>query len=58
LSTPLLSRITFWWLNPLILTGFRKELKREDMWQLEEKEECRVLTDQLEREWSQAAARF
>lgn len=35
----------------LILDGFKKELTKEDMWQIEEKETCRILTEQLEKEW-------
>jgi ATP-binding cassette subfamily C (CFTR/MRP) protein 1 len=51
----LLSRITFWWLNPLILTGYKRDLTKEDMWEIDESESSRNLTDKLEKKWNKVA---
>lgn len=51
----ILSRITFWWLNPLIITGYKKALNREDVWDIDGKEECAYLTKKLEDEWKKSA---
>nr|UOU03337.1 ATP-binding cassette subfamily C1-6 [Brachionus rubens] len=54
-TSPLLSRLTFWWLNPLILTGYKSDLTKEDMWDIDNSESCRYLTDKLEEEWNRVA---
>lgn len=51
----LLSRITFWWINPMIVAGYKKDLTREDMWDIDEHEQCNYLTQKLEHEWKKAA---
>ena len=53
-----LSRLTFWWLNALIVRGFSAEIDRQDMWRLEDKETCQALTDRVAREWARAADEY
>ena len=54
----ILKRITFWWIDPLILLGFRKTLTKEDMWSIDENESCKHLTEKLETEWYELAERY
>lgn len=54
-NASLLSRITFWWINPLIVSGYKKALTRDDMWDIEAKEMCDYLTKKLEHEWNKLA---
>ena len=42
----------------IVVNGFRKNLKREDMWEVDEAEACQVLTDKLEQEWSKRANEY
>ncbi len=49
---PLLSRLSFWWLNDMIIKGFKKPLDRNDLWQVDEEESSRYLTQKLESQWS------
>lgn len=50
-----MSRLTFWWLNSLILNGYKKELTQKDMWDVDDNEKSRHLTDKLEAEWNKMA---
>nr|QUF59451.1 ATP-binding cassette transporter Abcc1-6-2 [Brachionus angularis] len=54
-NASLLSRITFWWINPLILFGYKREFTKEDMWPIDEKESCGYLTNKLIEEWDKVA---
>nr|QNH67948.1 ATP-binding cassette transporter subfamily C member 1 X9 [Brachionus plicatilis] len=57
-KSSLLSRLTFWWLNPLILNGYKKELTHDDMWDIDASEKSCYLTDKLEVEWNKAAREY
>jgi hypothetical protein len=37
----------------LILTGYKRDLTREDLWQIDESESSAVLTQKLESAWNQ-----
>ncbi|RNA42720.1 multidrug resistance-associated 1 [Brachionus plicatilis] len=57
-KSSLLFRLTFWWLNPLILNGYKKELTHDDMWDIDATERSCYLTDKLEVEWNKAARKY
>jgi ATP-binding cassette subfamily C (CFTR/MRP) protein 1 len=50
--TPLLSKLSFLWIDPLIHKGFRRDLTREDIWEIENSETSQVTTQKLEIEWN------
>ncbi|CAF0941211.1 unnamed protein product [Brachionus calyciflorus] len=54
----LLSRLTFWWLNPLIFNGYTKELTKDDTWTIDSHENSNYLTNRLESEWNKIAKEF
>jgi len=54
-SSGLLSRLTFWWINPLIQTGFKRDLVREDLWKISDKEGSKSTCIKLEHVWNQKA---
>lgn len=35
--------------------GFNKVIDREDMWRIEDKEACRILTEKIEEEWTKVS---
>ncbi|XP_022801988.1 multidrug resistance-associated protein 1-like isoform X2 [Stylophora pistillata] len=45
------SRLSFWWLNSLILTGFKRTLLDSDLWSLEEESLSHNIVPRLHREW-------
>ncbi|XP_048588406.1 multidrug resistance-associated protein 1 [Nematostella vectensis] len=47
----ILSRLLFWWLNRLILTGFKRPLENTDLWQLEEANRSSRIVPRLQQEW-------
>lgn len=51
-ESSVLSRIVFWWVNNLIITGYKKELKSENMWKLPDDVNCNYLTNQMEQYWN------
>lgn len=47
----LFSNITFWWINPLVVLGYKKSLEEQDLWDLDEGDTSKVLGDKLLRAW-------
>ena len=47
-----LSTITFWWLNPLILIGYRKPLKQDYLYDLSSDKKTAVAFDAFSRHWT------
>lgn len=47
----LFSRLTFWWLNKLIITGFKRPLQDSDLWSLDENNTADHIVPKLQREW-------
>jgi len=46
------STITFWWLTPLMVLGYKKPLEMEDLWELDESETVRRLSEAFEHHWA------
>lgn len=42
----------------MIVTGFKKDLTKEDMWDIDPHEQCNHLTDKLERVWKKSADEY
>ena len=42
----------------LIINGYHKDLTKDDVWQIEESEECQNLTERLEKVWNPLAERY
>ena len=45
----LLSIIFFWWMNPLLWVGYKKDLELEDLYETLKEDQSEVLGDRLER---------
>ncbi|XP_071086237.1 ATP-binding cassette sub-family C member 4-like [Haliotis cracherodii] len=50
-SANFLSRTFFWWLNPLLKTGYSRQLETEDMYNVVEQDASGNLGNRLEDEW-------
>ena len=46
-----MSKLSFWWINDLILTGYKRDLVRDDLWSIEESEGSESITKKLEIAW-------
>lgn len=57
-NSPLLSMLTFWWVNALINTGFKRDLTRDDLWEIDDSEKSSWATSKLESVWSPKAQKF
>ncbi len=42
----------------LIINGYHKDLTKDDVWQIEESEECQNLTERLEKVWNPLAEKY
>ncbi|KAK3107159.1 hypothetical protein FSP39_008334 [Pinctada imbricata] len=47
-----LSRITFWWCNSLIQTGFKKDLEEDDVWELHPRDCSDNVVPPFEESWN------
>ena len=56
--TPLLFKLSFLWIDPLIKKGFRRDLNRQDIWEIDSSECSEVVCNKLEREWTKTMAKF
>ncbi|KAG1691087.1 Multidrug resistance-associated protein 1 [Nymphon striatum] len=50
-SSSVLSQITFWWLNPLIIRGYKQPLVEEDQWSLTPQRHSVKLYDRFQHHW-------
>jgi hypothetical protein len=55
---PLLSKLLFWWINDLILTGHKRDLVRSDLWSIDTTESSEYITKKLEVSWQAASAEY
>ncbi len=44
-QTTLLSKLTFFWITSLIIKSFRNEISREDVWNMDQVDSCRHVSD-------------
>lgn len=54
-NSSLLSVLTFWWINSLINTGYKRDLTREDLWEIDDTEKSENVTKKLEHVWNPKA---
>ncbi|XP_066267632.1 ATP-binding cassette sub-family C member 4-like [Branchiostoma lanceolatum] len=47
----LLSKLLFWWLNPIFKTGYKRTLQEDDMYNVLYEDSTQKQADDLEREW-------
>ncbi|KAM9835950.1 ATP-binding cassette sub-family C member 4-like [Aulostomus maculatus] len=52
-TASLLSKIFFWWLNPLFRTGYKRRLEEDDMYQVLAEDRSERLGQELQRCWDQ-----
>lgn len=52
LSASFLSFLTYWWFNPLAITGFRKSLTLTDLWALKEEDTTAFIAPRFDRAWA------
>ncbi|XP_076122347.1 multidrug resistance-associated protein 1 isoform X2 [Alosa pseudoharengus] len=46
-----LSKITFWWINKLMVLGFKRPLEEKDLWSLNSEDRSQKVVPQLVRRW-------
>ncbi|KAL3053062.1 hypothetical protein OYC64_005566 [Pagothenia borchgrevinki] len=51
-GAPFLSRITFWWINRLMVTGYRRPLEEKDLWSLNLEDRSHRVVPQLVLRWN------
>ncbi|XP_032413049.1 ATP-binding cassette sub-family C member 4 [Xiphophorus hellerii] len=49
----ILSKIFFWWLNPMFSIGYKRRLEEEDMYEVLHEDRSEVLGQELQRYWDQ-----
>jgi hypothetical protein len=49
----ILSRLTFWWMNSLMMLGYEKPLTEDDLWDINEEDKSGVLSDKFQKHWQQ-----
>lgn len=54
-AAPLLNKLTFWWMDRLIKTGFKRSITPNDIWDIDSSESSKYVSDKLEYEWSKKA---
>jgi hypothetical protein len=54
----LLSKLSFWWINDLILTGYKRDVVRDDLWSIEESEASESITRKLEIAWNSVSSEY
>lgn len=52
------SRLTFWWLSGIIYTGYKRDIVREDLWELDKSELSGYLTKKFESNWTKKAQSY
>lgn len=57
-NTSLLSMLTFWWINDLLSTGYVRDLKRDDLWEIDDAEKSATVTKKLECVWNPKASQY
>ncbi|XP_034328340.2 ATP-binding cassette sub-family C member 4 isoform X2 [Magallana gigas] len=50
-----LSKLLFWWMNPIFSTGYKRKLEVEDMFNVTNEDASEDLGNRLEREWNKEA---
>ncbi|XP_074651922.1 multidrug resistance-associated protein 1-like isoform X2 [Tubulanus polymorphus] len=53
-----LSRITFWWMNSVIITGYKKPLEESDMWSLNPRDLTVTNAPVLDKAWNAELSKF
>ena len=48
----LISYLLFWWTNPLIRTGFKRDVKDNDLYEIPDENRSKAITDRMENEWN------
>ncbi|EDV21130.1 uncharacterized protein TRIADDRAFT_30988, partial [Trichoplax adhaerens] len=51
LQSSFLSKVTFWWLNRLMIKGYKHPLAEKDLWDLNGIDKCDFVGQQFNREW-------
>lgn len=51
-SANFLSRLTFWWLSPLLTRGYTRPLDKDDLWSLQEERSASTFADRLQDNWN------
>ncbi|KAL5019778.1 hypothetical protein ScPMuIL_002670 [Solemya velum] len=51
MSASFLSRILFWWLNKMVLTGYRKPLEEGDLWDLHTRDQHETVIPVFNKAW-------
>ena len=53
LTANFFSVLSFWWITPLMVLGFKKPLTQEDLWALNPKDEAGYVSEQFEEAWDE-----
>eukprot|EP00004_Rigifila_ramosa_P018380 TRINITY_DN4565_c0_g1_i3.p1 TRINITY_DN4565_c0_g1~~TRINITY_DN4565_c0_g1_i3.p1 ORF type:complete len:991 (-),score=281.77 TRINITY_DN4565_c0_g1_i3:1492-4185(-) len=47
-----ISRLSFWWINPMMALGYRRPLEEADLWDLDKSDKSHALLLKFEKEWT------
>ncbi|XP_053395758.1 ATP-binding cassette sub-family C member 4-like [Mercenaria mercenaria] len=53
-----LSKLLYWWMNPIFKIGNKRRLEEDDMYNVTRDEESKYLGDELEREWQKETQKY
>ncbi|XP_021341468.1 multidrug resistance-associated protein 1-like [Mizuhopecten yessoensis] len=51
ISTSFLSRLVFWWMNSLVLSGYKKDLQEDDIWDLNPRDANTSVNPKFSKAW-------
>lgn len=54
----MLSWLTFSWIRRVVLTAYKNEIKPEDIWDMDEINSCKHVSDKFERKWNAYVLRY
>jgi len=50
-SAGFVSRLFFWWVNPMVTLAYNQTLEQQNLWGIQKKSESTTLADRFEKEW-------
>lgn len=53
-----ISRVLYWWLNPIFVSGYKRPLEKSDLWALSSRFHAKKLADEFEKDWEKEIEAF
>ena len=54
----MISNLTYWWITPTVVNGFKKVLTRKDLWKVKETERSKHLSIRINHAWKKVSYRY